>query len=113
MHNLSRNGFYYQEEEYQINYLKCFEVTLIFKIQQSHASPASQDHHAFLLRKSKEILVVMMTLDADQELVTCDNDFLHISKALNEAKSKSQLRVIHISEQGQLTHASRADREFL
>lgn len=52
-----------------------------------------------------DTVIAAHALAADQELVTCDNDFLHISKALNEAKSKTQLRVTHISEQGQLTHA--------
>lgn len=52
-----------------------------------------------------DVVIAAHAIAADQELVTCDIDFLHIAQALNGAELNEQLRVIHISEQGQLTHA--------
>lgn len=52
-----------------------------------------------------DVVIAAHAIAANQELVTCDIDFLHIAQALNGAELNEQLRVIHISEQGQLTHA--------
>lgn len=47
--------------------------------------------------------IAAYALEADHEIVTCDLDFVHISRALKLGPSRDQLRVTLISENGEIT----------
>lgn len=47
--------------------------------------------------------IAAYALDADHEVVTCDLDYVHISRALKLSRSRLKLRVSYISETGEIT----------
>jgi len=49
---------------------------------------------------SLDCVIAGYALEHDQILLTCDEDFLHISKALTQMKAEKQLRVIHVKSDG-------------
>lgn len=52
-----------------------------------------------------DTIIAAYALGANQTLVTCDSGFVHIARALGASRTKSRLRVLHISSQGAITLA--------
>lgn len=50
-----------------------------------------------------DTLIAAYAIAANEPLVTCDSDFLHIALALRATQSSQRLRVIHIAEDGSIT----------
>ena len=52
---------------------------------------------------ASDTVVAAYAIAAEQVLVTCDSDFLHIASALKKSRNLGRLPVIHISEEGAVT----------
>lgn len=50
-----------------------------------------------------DAIIAAYAIAAEQVLVTCDSDYLHIARALKKGRSQAQLSVLHISEAGPVT----------
>lgn len=50
-----------------------------------------------------DTVIAAYAIAAEQVLVTCDSDFLHIAHALKKSRSLGRLHVVHIAETGLVT----------
>jgi predicted nucleic acid-binding protein len=67
---------------------------------------ASLWEHGFLRGAGAiDTVIAAYAIAADHELVTCDLGHLRIAHSLKRSGSDTQLRVTHIAESGELTHA--------
>lgn len=52
---------------------------------------------------ASDVVIAAHAMAAEQVLVTCDSDYLHIASALKQSQELGRLSVIHIAENGQTT----------
>ena len=52
---------------------------------------------------ASDTVIAAYAIAAEQVLVTCDSDFLHIAHALKKSRSLGRLHVVHIAETGLVT----------
>jgi predicted nucleic acid-binding protein len=89
------------------------DLAMLYLLESDELTPFVRDIQSALWSTgrvraagSPDCLIAAYALEHDQTLVTCEEDFLHISRSLTQVGSQKQLRVIHVRPGGSVASVS-------
>ena len=88
------------------------EMAQFYQLDERALTQTVQRIQMALVRKNlyravgaSDVVIAAYAMSAEQVLVTCDRDFLHIASAMQHTRGLGRLHVTHIDEAGYLTTA--------